>query len=121
MTARAGRTPVKPRSRSRWKQALTVAQRAELKAALEQDLRRLVFGTGTRGAGVVTAEALQGLEPGARRRGLQLLDALRRLDAGSFGICAGCEAPISYVRLSVIPETTVCVECSGARELLLRA
>jgi RNA polymerase-binding transcription factor DksA len=94
---------------------MTVAQRAELKAGLEEELRRLVFGTGSRGAGVITAEALQDLEPGARRRGLQLLDALRRLDAGSFGVCAGCEAPISYVRLSVIPETTVCVE------LLLRA
>jgi RNA polymerase-binding transcription factor DksA len=101
---------------------LTAAQHAELRAGLEEDLRRLVFGTGSRGgAGVITAEVLEDLEPRARRRGLQLLDALRRLDAGSFGICTGCEAPISYVRLSVIPETTVCVECSGARELLLRA
>ena len=111
-----------PARRGAWDKALTAAQHAELRAGVEEDLQRLVFGTGSRGgAGVITAEVLEDLEPRARRRGLQLLDALRRLDTGSFGICTGCEAPISYVRLSVIPETTVCVECSGARELLLRA
>jgi hypothetical protein len=100
---------------------LTAAQRAELRGGMEEDLRRLAFGPSPREAGVITPVMLEDLGPRARRRGLQLLDALRRLDAGTFGVCAGCEAPISYARLSVIPETTVCVDCSGAREALLGA
>lgn len=107
--------------RARWKKGLTAAQRAELRAGMEEDLRRLAFGPSSRGAGAITPGMLEDLAPRARRRGLQLLDALRRLDTGTFGRCAGCDAPISYVRLSVIPETTVCVECSGAREVLLGA
>jgi RNA polymerase-binding transcription factor DksA len=114
MTARAGWSPSKLRAKGRkgedvtsaparrggWKKALTAAQHAELRAGLEEDLRR---------------------EPLARRRGLQLLDALRRLEAGTYGVCHGCRLPISYVRLSVIPETTVCVDCSAAREAAIRA
>jgi DnaK suppressor protein len=99
----------------------TAARHAELRAGMEADLRRLVFGRSSRGAGDVTMEAVQQLEPRARRRGLELLDALRRFDTGTYGICTGCETRIPYVRLSAIPETTVCVECSGARELRFRA
>jgi RNA polymerase-binding transcription factor DksA len=103
------------------KNTLTAARHAELRAGMEEDLRRLAFGRSSRGAGEVTMEAVQQLEPRARRRALGLLDALRRFDAGTYGICTGCGIRIPYVRLSAIPETTVCVECSGARELLFRA
>jgi DnaK suppressor protein len=103
------------------KKSATAARQAELRAGMEEDLRRLVFGRSSRGAGDVTMEAVQQLEPRARRRGLELLDALRRFDTGTYGICTGCETRIPYVRLSAIPETTVCVECSGARELRFRA
>jgi RNA polymerase-binding transcription factor DksA len=103
------------------KKSATAARHAELRAGMEEDLRRLVFGRSSRGAGDVTMEAVQQLEPRARRRGLELLDALRRFDTGTYGICTGCETRIPYVRLSAIPETTVCVECSGARELRFRA
>jgi DnaK suppressor protein len=103
------------------KKSATAARQAELRAGMEEDLRRLVFGRSSRAAGDVTMEAVQQLEPRARRRGLELLDALRRFDTGTYGICTGCETRIPYVRLSAIPETTVCVECSGARELRFRA
>lgn len=96
-----------------WRKALTVAQQSELRAEMGDELRRLVPGPWS-------PEALQDLTPERRRRGLQLLDALRRLDAGTYGTCHGCRLPISYVRLSVMPETTVCVDCSAAREPSLR-
>jgi RNA polymerase-binding transcription factor DksA len=40
--------------------------------------------------------------------------ALRRLDAGVYGVCARCGRPISYARLSVMPEATLCAVCSRA-------
>jgi len=97
-----------------WKKSLTAAQQSELRTEMEEELRRLVPEPWS-------AEVLQDLAPERRRRGLQLLDALRRLAAGSYGVCHGCRLPISYVRLSVMPETTVCVDCSAARETSLRA
>lgn len=110
-----------PARRASWKKSLTAAQNAELRAGLEEELRRLVSGRWSARPGGITDQAVQDLEPAARRRGLQLLDAIRRLDAGTYGVCHGCRLPISYVRLSVIPETTVCVDCSAARETPLRA
>jgi RNA polymerase-binding transcription factor DksA len=104
----------KKRTTTARKKSLTATQQTELRTEMEEELRRLVPAPWS-------PEALQDLAPARRRRGLQLLDALRRLDAGSYGTCHGCRLPISYVRLSVMPETTVCVDCSAARETSLRA
>jgi len=41
----------------------------------------------------------------------QLREALERMDAGTFGTCAGCHQPIDYERLAAYPETTVCGAC----------
>ena len=41
-------------------------------------------------------------------------EALRRIDAGSYGACAICDTDIPFARLSVMPETIYCVTC-GAR------
>ena len=40
----------------------------------------------------------------------QVDDALRRLDEGSYGICAACGKPIPAERLELVPETPYCVE-----------
>jgi DnaK suppressor protein len=113
--------------------ALTAAQQSELKAALEQDFRRLLarhsplarldarsgLGRGSApdlATDATTADVVQELEPHGRRRAVQILDALRRIDAGTYGICVGCRSPISYERLSAIPETTLCVRCGGSSE-----
>ena len=39
--------------------------------------------------------------------------ALRRLDNGEFGECVRCGSRISFERLSVMPETSLCVACGG--------
>jgi len=82
--------------------SLSEEQYTELRAGIEQELRRTV----------------QGLELRMRRRALQLLDALGRMGAGTYGACAACRSPIAYERLLAIPETSVCVRCSRSREQL---
>jgi DnaK suppressor protein len=37
--------------------------------------------------------------------------ALRRLDAGTYGICASCDERIEPARLAAIPEAAECVDC----------
>jgi RNA polymerase-binding transcription factor DksA len=113
------------------------AHYAELRTELEQELRRLIPGRGSvQEAGSRTSrnsqrasvlasdggpeEALRELAPRVRRRALQLLEVLRRMDTQTFGVCVGCRSPIPYERLSAIPETTVCVECSWNREFSFR-
>jgi RNA polymerase-binding transcription factor DksA len=96
---------------------LNADQRARLREELERELRRLVPDA-ARASHVSFAEALaQTLGPRPRSYALQILDALRRLDDETFGSCAGCGGTISFERLSAIPETTVCAECSWNREL----
>jgi len=48
------------------------------------------------------------------RQRLQMIErALERLEAGAYGECTRCGAPISEARLKLKPETPVCVECAG--------
>ncbi len=46
--------------------------------------------------------------------------ALRRLDAGTYGICVECEDDISERRLRAIPFAKRCHECEGQLEDLAR-
>ena len=39
--------------------------------------------------------------------------ALRRLEAGTYGVCVSCHNPIPYGRLLVMPEATYCVGCGA--------
>jgi RNA polymerase-binding transcription factor DksA len=43
----------------------------------------------------------------------QVLEALDRIAAGTYGICILCRGPIPFERLEVIPETGTCVRCGG--------
>lgn len=47
-------------------------------------------------------------------RHAQLIDALDRLDHGTYGRCLSCGAAIAYGRLLVFPEARSCAVC-GAR------
>jgi DnaK suppressor protein len=42
--------------------------------------------------------------------------ALRRLDDGSFGVCAHCEEDISPKRLAAVPWTPFCIRCQEAAD-----
>ena len=41
--------------------------------------------------------------------------ALKRIDAGTYGICVSCGEPISEERLNVLPATPICRDCAAAR------
>lgn len=41
----------------------------------------------------------------------EINDGLRRIDAGSYGICAECDEPISAKRLDAVPWARYCVTC----------
>jgi RNA polymerase-binding transcription factor len=45
----------------------------------------------------------------------QIERALEKLDAGVFGTCENCGAPIPDERLEAVPWTPYCVACSTAR------
>jgi RNA polymerase-binding transcription factor DksA len=99
----------------RRRRGLSPLQRSELQRELERELRRIAPAAEVVGEGsadqVVTA-------PQGRAR--HLVEALRRLATPEFGVCRGCRDGISYERLSVLPETTLCAPCSQEREGLLR-
>jgi DnaK suppressor protein len=58
---------------------------------------------------------------GALDRNATLLRAVRealgRIDAGTFGICAGCEEEIKPRRLAAVPWASSCVVCQEAADL----
>ena len=102
------RTPT--RRRKNLESAAADTRYSELRTELEGELRRLAPG-----ADVSDPEALRGLSPQSRRRALQILEVLRRMEGQGFGVCASCRSSISYERLAVSPETTVCADCSWGR------
>ena len=42
--------------------------------------------------------------------------ALRRIDAGTFGICLGCEENINPKRLAAVPWASFCIVCQEAAD-----
>ncbi|QTV78965.1 TraR/DksA family transcriptional regulator [Microbacterium sp. NIBRBAC000506063] len=57
---------------------------------------------------------LSGLIDGARTELAEVDDALARLDAGTYGVCAACGKPIPAARLEVRPFARLCVPCAEA-------
>jgi DnaK suppressor protein len=50
----------------------------------------------------------------------KIQEALRRLDAGEYGICEECGEGIAIERLKVRPVTTLCIECKSSQEIAER-
>lgn len=46
----------------------------------------------------------------------QVEDALKRLDAGTYGTCASCGEAIAAARLCVLPATRLCLACQEQAE-----
>jgi DnaK suppressor protein len=109
---------------------LTAAQVDELKQELARELARLRRTMPTTGAAARPVEldqtavgrlsrmdalANQHLTKDLHEREQaqegQLLDALRRIEEGSYGQCATCGATIPYGRLLVMPEARTCAGC----------
>lgn len=58
-------------------------------------------------------EAQVALEAAGRRETARIVAALARIDAGTWGDCVRCGAPIDPRRLEADPSAPACVGCSG--------
>ncbi len=54
-----------------------------------------------------------------REKGLigKIMEALNRIEKGSYGICEACEEEIGLERLKARPVTTLCIECKKRQEV----
>lgn len=59
-------------------------------------------------------EALDGVERAALAEIAQIRQALARIDAGDYGLCAACGQPIAPARLAAQPAATRCIACADA-------
>ncbi len=63
-----------------------------------------------------TKEFLLSLSDTERRQLLQIDEAIRTLDKGSYGLCQNCGQAISKKRLEALPWATHCIDCQQKLE-----
>ncbi len=110
--------------------AMTNTERNKFRVALEAGLTAIGDGGANREALAIDTSpdemdriqhaserdyAVSSLERDASRL-RELRAALVRLEAGTFGICVGCEEPISPKRLAAIPWAAFCIVCQEAAD-----
>lgn len=58
-------------------------------------------------------QRVEALREGALREHAAVVEALARLDAGTYGLCVRCGEPIPAARLEALPMATMCVPCAS--------
>ena len=110
------------KSRASTRNRLTAARIEKLRGELRGQLARLrrklqEWPTDAWAAEQSRHMSADDLQPELRDRSdaqcAQILAALDRVQAGTYGYCAVCKEPIPYGRLEVVPETTTCVKCGA--------
>ena len=61
-------------------------------------------------------ETAQSLSNHARGLLVQIDDALRRIEAGTYGACERCGEKIELARLEALPSATLCMDCKRRDE-----
>ena len=88
-------------------------------ASLEQDMQ-LDTNEMPDEVDLASSEYIQSFALRLRGRERNFLDqietALRKIDAGEFGVCEDCGEPIGRKRLEARPETTLCIRCKEDQE-----
>jgi DnaK suppressor protein len=88
-------------------------------ASLEQDMQ-LDTNEMPDEVDLASSEYIQSFSLRLRGRERNFLDkietALRKLDAGQFGVCEECDEMIGLKRLEARPETTLCIRCKEDQE-----
>jgi DnaK suppressor protein len=88
-------------------------------ASLEQDMQ-LDTNEMPDEVDLASSEYIQSFALRLRGRERHFIDkievALRKLDAGEFGVCEDCGEPIGIKRLEARPETTLCIRCKEDQE-----
>lgn len=72
------------------------------------------------GANLSESERSEAILAAARAQRSQVVDALRRIDLGTYGTCVDCGAGVSEGRLEAKPEAARCVKCQGKLDRLRR-
>ena len=98
-------------------------QRAEIVNMYKQDLRagQESADDGTedivdRANNAYNRELMFSLSDNERTTLLQIENALRRMDEGSYGRCANCGRMISIQRLEAVPWARFCIDCQELAE-----
>ena len=113
--------------------SLTTAQLDELRAELDRQLRKLQRSMRTTSRAMKPVQLdqssvgrlsridnlqTQGLTAGLQAREEaklgQISEALKRMEAGTYGRCVVCAEPIAFERLLVFPEAPNCAACTGS-------
>ena len=100
-------------TRDRLQQRLT--QLAERAGQIETDLRKPQNpdweerATETEGD-----EVLETLDSSTLEEAKQIEEAMKRLDAGTYGVCLRCGRPVGDKRLEAVPHAATCINCASA-------
>lgn len=92
--------------------ALNRRQLTQLKNDLEQE-RRWLTGMSAQDWLTLANAAGTHASSGTRmhRQLQQVLEALDRMENGTYGMCLQCRSPIPFERLEAVPETATCIGC----------
>lgn len=72
------------------------------------------------GTNLAESDRAEAMLEAAKARRTLILDALRRLDDGSYGLCLDCGSGVPEGRLEAKPEAARCVKCQAKRDRLRR-
>ena len=91
--------------------------RIRLELSEEVDHPRVAHGAQTAAATEVT-ESQRGQQLRERESAhlVQIEAALKRIDAGTFGLCQICGKPIAPERLEALPWATDCIDCHAKKK-----
>jgi len=90
---------------------LTRSMRVTEEAARPVELDQTAVGRLSRMDALQNQQLMQNLKEREEIRFAHLENALKRLEAGTYGVCTECDAAIRADRLFVFPETPVCAAC----------
>jgi DnaK suppressor protein len=77
-----------------------------------RDLEQDTVGRLSRIDAIQNQGLMQNLEERERVQLRQVVDALRRIEEGSYGACSSCGGSIPFERLLVFPEALSCTACT---------
>jgi len=72
------------------------------------------------GTNLAESDRAEAILAAAKARRVLVLDALARLDSGSYGRCADCGKPVPEGRLEAKPEAARCLTCQAKWDRLRR-
>ncbi|HET9894887.1 MAG TPA: TraR/DksA C4-type zinc finger protein [Streptosporangiaceae bacterium] len=72
------------------------------------------------GTNLAESDRAEAILAAAKARRVLVIEALRRLDDGSYGLCVDCGNGVPEGRLEAKPEAARCVTCQAKRDRLRR-